>query len=70
MIMKEKEKLNYKNIKKVLRKHIELGINSLWTWNRNYDGKGGENFTHLYKTINEELQIYSCRQLLELLENE
>tara|TARA_B110000908_G_C10146998_1_gene399517 strand:+ start:266 stop:454 length:189 start_codon:yes stop_codon:yes gene_type:complete len=61
----EKEKQKYSNIKKILKRHIDNGENTLWTWD-----KKDMNFTCLYNTYEEKLKIYTVRQLLETLENE
>lgn len=54
--------MKYTHIKRVLRKHIEVGLNTLWNW----DIKNN-NFICLYKTYNNDLPIYTAQQLLDIL---
>tara|TARA_R110002020_G_scaffold149428_2_gene325692 strand:- start:903 stop:1085 length:183 start_codon:yes stop_codon:yes gene_type:complete len=55
------KKQSYKNIKWVLKTHIKKGVKSLWTWKEN-------NFTCIYKNYSGKDRIYTCEQLLKLLE--
>mgnify|MGYP003671356092 FL=1 len=53
---------NYKNIKLILRKQIEKGVKTLWTFDEETN-----NFTSIYKSYNNGLTIYTPLQLLEYL---
>jgi hypothetical protein len=56
----------YKNIKWILRKQIDNGVKTLWT----YDEDKKE-FRQIYKNYNDGLTIHTPLQLLEyLIENE
>ena len=57
------EEKTYKTIKWVLKKHINNGVKSLWTWKNN-------NFTMIYENYSGQDRIYTSHQLLNLLENE
>tara|TARA_R110001592_G_scaffold96080_1_gene276188 strand:+ start:463 stop:660 length:198 start_codon:yes stop_codon:yes gene_type:complete len=50
----------YKNIKWILKKQIEKGLNTLWT----FDDIRKE-FTQIYKNYNSKLTIYTPKQLLD-----
>ncbi len=54
--------MKYKNIKNILRKQIEAGIKTLWTFD-----KQKKEFTQIYKNYNDGLTIYTPLQLLEYL---
>ena len=54
--------MKYNNIKKILRKQIEQGLKTLWT----FDEKK-QSFTQIYKNYNDGLTIYTPLQLLEYL---
>ena len=58
-------RMKYINIKRILRIHIEKGLQTLWT----HDEKGRE-FTCIYKNYSDDLQIYTPQQLIDKLENE
>tara|TARA_R110002073_G_scaffold162271_1_gene318063 strand:- start:590 stop:772 length:183 start_codon:yes stop_codon:yes gene_type:complete len=55
--------MTYKNIKKLLRKQIEKGVRSLWT----FDEVEPE-FTMIYKNYNNSLSIYTPQQLIDYLD--
>ncbi len=55
-------KIKFKNIKQILRKQIDNGVKSLWTFNE----KELE-FTQIYKNYNDKLPIYTSQQLLDKL---
>ncbi len=57
---------SYKTIKWVLKKQIENNSNTLWTWIKGVN----ETFTCIYKNYNDNLPIYTPKQLLTLIENE
>jgi hypothetical protein len=52
----------YKNIKWTLRKQIERGVKTLWTFDEE-----NNNFTSIYKSYNDGLTIYTPLQLLEYI---
>jgi hypothetical protein len=52
--------MNYRTIKWVLKKHIESGEKTLWTWENN-------NFTCIYQNYSESSRIYTAVQLLKIL---
>jgi len=54
--------MKYKNIKNILRKQIDNGVKTLWT----FDEERKE-FTQIYKNYNDGLIIYTPLQLLEYL---
>ena len=54
--------MKYKNIKNILRKQIDSGVKTLWT----FDEEKKE-FTQIYKNYNDGLTIYTPLQLLEYL---
>jgi hypothetical protein len=54
--------MKYTGIKKILKKHIDLGLNTLWNWD-----KDNQNFICLYQKFNNELPIYTSQQLLDIL---
>jgi hypothetical protein len=56
----------YKNIKWMLRKQIDNGVKTLWTFDENK-----QEFTNIYQNYNDGLTIYTPLQLLEhLIEKE
>jgi len=56
----------YKNIKWMLRKQIDNGVKTLWTFDENK-----QEFTNIYQNYNDGLIIYTPLQLLEhLIEKE
>jgi hypothetical protein len=54
--------MKYKNIKNILRKQIDSGVKTLWTFD-----EGKKEFTQIYKNYNDGLTIYTPLQLLEYL---
>jgi hypothetical protein len=59
----EKKKQKYTNIKRILRKQVDLRLNVLWTWDID-----DNNFTMIYKNYNDDLPIYTPQQLIEKIE--
>ena len=55
---------SYKTIKWVLRKQIDKGSKTLWTW---LQGEN-ENFTWIYQSYNDNLAIYTPQQLLDKID--
>ena len=55
--------MKYNNIKKILRRQIENGVKTFWTYN-----KDEEEFTCIYKNYNDKLKIYTPQQLLNKLD--
>ena len=55
---------SYNNIKKILKKQIESGVKTFWTYNEKED-----NFTCIYKNYSNDLQIYTPQQLIDKLSN-
>ena len=53
----------YKTIKWVLKKHIDKGVKSLWTWE-------DDNFTCIFENYSGDSRIYTSHQLLKLLSND
>lgn len=60
--MQLQKKVKYNNIKKVLRFHIDKGIQSLW----NFDEENKE-FICVFKRFNNDLKIYTPQQLIDYL---
>ena len=56
--------IKFKNIKHILRKQIDNGVKSLWTYN-----EIELEFTQIYKNYNDKLPIYTAKQLLNKLSN-
>jgi len=54
--------MKYTNIKKILKKQIEVGLKRLWTYNET-----DNEFTCIYKNYSNELKIYTHQQLLNKL---
>ena len=54
--------MKYNNIKAILRKQIDKGVKSFWTFNETEN-----NFTCIYKNYTNDLKIYTPQQLLEYL---
>ena len=52
----------YKDIKWILRKQIEKGVKTLWTFNEKE-----KNFTCIYENYTDGLTIYTPQQLLDKL---
>jgi len=57
---------NYKSIKWILKKQIDAGTKSLWTWKKGNE----ENFTCIYEAYSDNLPIYTPNQLLKLINDE
>ena len=56
----------YKNIKWMLKKQIDNGVKTLWTFDENK-----QEFTNIYQNYNDGLTIYTPLQLLKhLIEKE
>ena len=54
--------MKYNNIKAILKKQIENGVKTFWTFNEEQ-----KEFTQIYKSYTDELKIYTPQQLLEYL---
>ena len=54
--------MKYTNIKKILKKQIQSGLKTLWTYNET-----AKEFTCIYKNYSNELKIYTNQQLLNKL---
>tara|TARA_R110002020_G_scaffold33491_1_gene101908 strand:+ start:6833 stop:7024 length:192 start_codon:yes stop_codon:yes gene_type:complete len=54
--------MKYINIKKILRKQINDGVKSLWTFDEE-----DNIFTMIYKSYTDELPIYTPQQLIDKL---
>jgi hypothetical protein len=54
--------MKYTNIKAILRKQIDKGVKSFWTFDETEN-----NFTCIYKNYTNDLKIYTPQQLLEYL---
>lgn len=59
--------MTYKSIKWILRKQIEGGVKTLWTWKTGKTIKD-ENFTCIYKSYSDKLPIYTPQQLLDKID--
>jgi len=57
--------MKYTNIKAILRKQIDKGVKSFWTFDETEN-----NFTCIYKNYTNDLKIYTPQQLLDKLKNE
>jgi hypothetical protein len=57
--------MKYNNIKYILRKQIDSGVKTLWTFNEKK-----KEFTQIYQNYTDGLTIYTPKQLLEKLTNE
>jgi hypothetical protein len=55
---------NYKNIKSILKKQIDAGLKTFWTFNEK-----DKNFTCIYKNYTDGLTIYTPQQLIDKLDN-
>ena len=51
--------MKYNNIKTILRKQIDNGVKTFWTFNEEE-----KEFTQIYKNYTNELQIFTPEQLL------
>ena len=54
--------MKYNNIKNILKKQIDNGVKSFWTFNEQE-----KEFTQIYKNYTNELKIYTPQQLLDKL---
>ena len=54
--------MKYTNIKKILKKQIQFGLKTLWTYNET-----DNEFTCIYQNYSNELKIYTNQQLLNKL---
>jgi len=54
--------MKYNNIKAILRKQIDNGVKTFWTFNEEE-----KEFTQIYKSYTDDLKIYTPQQLLEYL---
>ena len=54
--------MKYNNIKNILKKQINNGVKSFWTFNEEE-----KEFTQIYKNYTNELKIYTPQQLLDKL---
>ena len=54
--------MKYNNIKNILKKQINNGVKSFWTFNED-----DKEFTQIYKNYTNELKIYTPQQLLDKL---
>jgi hypothetical protein len=54
--------MKYNNIKNILKKQINTGVKSFWTFNEQE-----KEFTQIYKNYTNELKIYTPQQLLDKL---
>ena len=52
--------MKYNNIKNILRRQIEKGLLTLWTFEENK-----KEFTQIYKIYSDDLKIYTPQQLLD-----
>ena len=56
--------MKYNNIKNILRKQIDNGVKTFWTFDETEN-----NFTCIYKNYSDGLTIYTPQQLLNKLMN-
>ena len=54
--------MKYNNIKSILKKQINNGVKTFWTFNEE-----DKEFTQIYKNYTNELKIYTPQQLLDKL---
>ncbi len=54
--------MKYNNIKNILKKQINNGVKTFWTFNEQE-----KEFTQIYKNYTDELKIYTPQQLLNKL---
>ncbi len=54
--------MKYNNIKTILRKQVQNGVKTFWTFNEEE-----KEFTQIYKNYTDELKIYTPQQLLKYL---
>lgn len=55
--------MKFSNIKRLLRQQIESGVRVLWTFNEEEP-----EFTMIYKSYNNNLTIYTPKQLIDYLD--
>ncbi len=55
--------MKFSNIKRLLRQQIESGVRVLWTFN-----EAEPEFTMIYKSYNNNLTIYTPKQLIDYLD--
>ena len=55
--------MTYKNIIKILKKQVEDGVKSLWTYDEN-----NKEFTMIYKNYTNKLSIFTPQQLIQDLD--
>tara|TARA_R110001583_G_C5409641_1_gene386643 strand:+ start:274 stop:456 length:183 start_codon:yes stop_codon:yes gene_type:complete len=55
--------MKFSNIKRLLRQQIENGVRVLWTFN-----EAEPEFTMIYKSYNNNLTIYTPKQLIDYLD--
>ena len=55
--------MKFNNIKRLLRQQIENGVRVLWTFN-----EAEPEFTMIYKSYNNNLTIYTPKQLIDYLD--
>ena len=54
--------MKHYNIKTILKKQIEAGVKTLWTYNEK-----NQEFVCIYKNYNDDLPIFTATQLLDKL---
>jgi hypothetical protein len=54
--------MKYTNIKAILKKQCETGVQTFWTFD-----KDKQEFTQIYKNYNDKLPIFTPQQLLDKL---
>ncbi len=54
--------MKYNNIKGILKKQIDKGVKTFWTFDEDI-----KEFTQIYKNYTDELKIYTPQQLLKYL---
>ena len=57
--------MKYNNIKRILRKQVELNLNVIWSWD-----KEDKHFIMLFNKIDDSLPIYTPHQLLGEIDEE
>ena len=55
--------MKYNNIKTILRKQVQNGVKTFWTFNEEE-----KEFTQIYKNYTNDLKIYTPQQLLNKLD--
>ena len=56
--------MKYTNIKKILKKQIQVGLKTLWTYNET-----DNEFTCIYENYSQQDRIYTAEQLLQKIED-